>query len=143
MMVWLFAELRFDIDTSTLSNSDSKNEVVVGTSDISSDENTEIYSYHDSESELESENEEFGSSSTSSFYLGRDQTTRWKTSEWQSTKERIRSCNIISHLPGPKRDGKNITTAVGDYRKFIMNKIVEKIVCNTNQYISRIRGNFS
>ncbi|UYV62791.1 hypothetical protein LAZ67_2001958 [Cordylochernes scorpioides] len=42
-------------------------------------------SYHDSESELESENEEFGSS-TSSFYVGRDQTTRWKTSEWQSTK---------------------------------------------------------
>ncbi|UYV64931.1 hypothetical protein LAZ67_3002480 [Cordylochernes scorpioides] len=71
----------YSMDTSTLSNSDSKNEVVGGTSDISSDKNTEIYSYHDSESELESENEEFGSSSTSSFYVGRDQTTRWKTSE--------------------------------------------------------------
>ncbi|UYV75169.1 hypothetical protein LAZ67_12002726 [Cordylochernes scorpioides] len=58
-------------------------------------------------------------------------------------KVRIRSYNIISHLPGPKRDGKNITTAVGAYRKYITNKIVEKIVCNTNQYISRIRGNFS
>ncbi|UYV72200.1 TIGD4 [Cordylochernes scorpioides] len=72
-----------------------------------------------------------------------DQSRRWKTSEWQSTKVRIRSYNIMSHLPGPKRDGKNIITAVGAYRKFIPNKIVEKIVCNTNQYNSRIRGNFS
>ncbi|UYV74969.1 hypothetical protein LAZ67_12001926 [Cordylochernes scorpioides] len=79
------------------------------------------------------------------FLCGEDQTTRWKTSEWQSTKEIICSCNIISHLPGPKRDGKNITTAVGDNRKFITNKIVEKmhVVYNTKQYISRIRGNFS
>ncbi|UYV70309.1 hypothetical protein LAZ67_7002484 [Cordylochernes scorpioides] len=81
--------------------------------------------YHDSESELESENEEFGSSSNYSFYV------------------RIRSYNIISHLPGPKRYGKNITTAVGAYRKIITNKIVEKIVCNTNKFISRIQGNFS
>ncbi|UYV75608.1 hypothetical protein LAZ67_13000733 [Cordylochernes scorpioides] len=60
-----------------------KQSVVGGTSDISSEENTEIYSCHDSEFELESENEEFGSSSTPSFYVGRYQTTRWKTSEWQ------------------------------------------------------------
>ncbi|UYV76790.1 hypothetical protein LAZ67_14002025 [Cordylochernes scorpioides] len=117
--------------------------LLVGTSDIASDENTEIYSYHDSESELEFEKLKIWLSSTSSFYVGRDQTTRWKTSEWQSTKLRIRSYNIISHLPGPKRDGKNITTAVGTYRKFITNKIIEKIICNTNQYISRIQGNFS
>ncbi|UYV63141.1 hypothetical protein LAZ67_2003277 [Cordylochernes scorpioides] len=72
---------KYFMDTLTLSTSESENEVVGGTSDISSDENTEIYSYDDSESELESENEEFGSPSTSSFYVGRDQTTRWKTSE--------------------------------------------------------------
>ncbi|UYV82216.1 hypothetical protein LAZ67_21001360 [Cordylochernes scorpioides] len=80
-------------------------------------------SYHDSESELESENEKFCSSSTSSFYVGRGQTTLWKTSEKQSTKVRIRSYNIISHFPGPKRDRKNITTAGEVYRKCITNKI--------------------
>ncbi|UYV74635.1 hypothetical protein LAZ67_12000343 [Cordylochernes scorpioides] len=77
-------------------------------SDLSDTSDTEIYSYHDTDSEQNSEADEELPNDDSEFYFGKDGVTKWKKTIWQKTQIHTRSVNIISQLPGPKSEAKSI-----------------------------------
>lgn len=62
---------------------------------------------HESESEQDiSENENVSDVQNNKFYLGKDKTTKWKKNK-PNIQIRVRSHNIITHLPGPKQNARN------------------------------------
>ncbi|UYV75531.1 hypothetical protein LAZ67_13000529 [Cordylochernes scorpioides] len=116
------------------------NEIICDLSDTS---DTEIYSYHDTDSEQNSEADEELPNDDSEFYFGKDGVTKWKKTMWQKTQIRTRSVNIISQLPGPKSEAKSIESESDAFTKIIDNDMVQKIVDCTNAYISNIKEHFS
>ncbi|UYV69660.1 hypothetical protein LAZ67_7000129 [Cordylochernes scorpioides] len=111
--------------------------------DLSNTSDTEIYSYHDTDSEQNSEADEELPNDDSEFYFGKDGVTKWKNTMWQKTQIRTRSVNIISQLPGPKSEAKSIESESDAFTKIIDNDMVQKIVDCTNAYISNIKEHFS
>ncbi|UYV77475.1 hypothetical protein LAZ67_15001152 [Cordylochernes scorpioides] len=111
--------------------------------DLSDTSDTEIYSYHDTDSEQNSEADEELPNDDSEFYFGKDGVTKWKKTMWQKTQIRTRSTNIISQLPGPKSEAKSIESESDAFTKIIDNDMVQKIVDCTNAYISNIKEHFS
>ncbi|UYV76791.1 hypothetical protein LAZ67_14002026 [Cordylochernes scorpioides] len=129
--------------------------------DLSDTFDTEIYSYHDTDSEQNSEADEELPNDDSEFYFGKDGVTKWKKTMWQKTQIRTRSVNIISQLPGPKSEAKSIESESDAFTKIIdntglqtqstttlsfvdlCNDMVQKIVDCTNAYISNIKEHFS
>lgn len=76
-------------------------------------ENEENYtdkSDHDSESEQDisenKTNENVSDVQNNNFYLGKDKTTKWKKNK-PNMQIRVRSHNIIAHLPSPKQNARN------------------------------------
>ncbi|UYV64736.1 hypothetical protein LAZ67_3001815 [Cordylochernes scorpioides] len=112
-------------------------------SDLSDTSDTQIYSYHDTDSEHKSEADEELPNDDSEFYFGKDGVTKWKKTMWQKTQNRTRSENIISQLPGPKSEAKSIESESDAFTKIIDNDMVQKIVNCTNAYISNIKEHFS
>ncbi|UYV81193.1 hypothetical protein LAZ67_20000313 [Cordylochernes scorpioides] len=111
--------------------------------DLSDTSDTEIYSYHDTDSEQNSEADEELPNDDSEFYFGKDGVTKWKKTMWQKTPIRTRSVNIISQLPGPKSEAKSIESESDAFTKIIDNDMEQKIVDCTNAYISNIKEHFS
>ncbi|UYV75364.1 hypothetical protein LAZ67_12003671 [Cordylochernes scorpioides] len=111
--------------------------------DLSNTSDTEIYSYHDTDSEQNSEADEDLPNDDSEFYFGKDGVTKWKSTMWQKTQIRTRSVNIISQLPGPKSEAKSIESESDAFTKIIDNDMVQRIVDCTNAYISNIKEHFS
>ncbi|UYV61950.1 hypothetical protein LAZ67_1007149 [Cordylochernes scorpioides] len=111
--------------------------------DLSDTSDTEIYSYHDTDSEQNSEADEELPNDDSEFYFGKDGVTKWKKTMWQKTQIRTRSTNIISQLPGPKSEAKSIESESDAFTKIIDIDMVQKIVDCTNAYISNIKEHFS
>lgn len=54
----------------------------------------------DSEEDLS--DREISENNNSSFYLGKDKTTKWNKEPYRQSG-RTRTCNIVTQLPGPKR----------------------------------------
>ncbi|UYV66270.1 hypothetical protein LAZ67_4001087 [Cordylochernes scorpioides] len=83
--------------------------------DLSDTSDTEIYSYHDTDSEQNSEADEELPNDDSEFYFGKDGVTKWKKTMWQKTQIRTRNCTnayiskIKEHF-SRERDAK-LTTA--------------------------------
>ncbi|UYV74558.1 hypothetical protein LAZ67_12000140 [Cordylochernes scorpioides] len=100
--------------------------------DLSDTSDTEIYSYHDTDSEQNSEVDEELPNDDSEFYFGKDGVTKWKKTMWQKTQIRTRSVNIISQFPGPKSEAKSIESESDAFTKIIDNDKVQKIVDCTN-----------
>ncbi|UYV60725.1 hypothetical protein LAZ67_1002038 [Cordylochernes scorpioides] len=90
-------------------------------SDLSDTSDTQIYSYHDTDSEHKSEADEELPNDDSEFYFGKDGVTKWKKTMWQKTQNRTRSENIISQLPGPKSEAKSIESESDAFTKIIDN----------------------
>ncbi|UYV64454.1 SGPP1 [Cordylochernes scorpioides] len=90
--------------------------------DLSDTSDTEIYSYHDTDSEQNSEADEELPNDDSEFYFGKDGVTKWKKTMWQKTQIRTRSVNIISQLPGPKSEAKSIESESDAFTKIIDNE---------------------
>ncbi|UYV73301.1 hypothetical protein LAZ67_10002611 [Cordylochernes scorpioides] len=111
--------------------------------DLSDTSDTEIYSYHDTDSEQNLEPDEELPNDDSEFYFGKDGVIKWKKTMWQKTQIRTRSVNIISQLPGPKSEAKLIESESDAFTKIIDNDMVQKIVDCTNAYISKIKEHFS
>ncbi|UYV83427.1 hypothetical protein LAZ67_23000974, partial [Cordylochernes scorpioides] len=111
--------------------------------DLSDTSDTEIYSYHDTDSEQNSEADEEIPNDDSEFYFGKDGVPKWKKTMWQKTQIRTRSTNIISQLPGPKSEAKSIESESDAFTKIIDIDMVQKIVDCTNAYISNIKEHFS
>ncbi|UYV65868.1 hypothetical protein LAZ67_3005763 [Cordylochernes scorpioides] len=84
--------------------------------DLSDTSDTEIYSYHDTDSEQNSEADEELPNDDSEFYFGKD---------------------------GPKSEAKSIESESDAFTKIIDNDMVQKIVDCTNAYISNIKEHFS
>ncbi|UYV63721.1 hypothetical protein LAZ67_2005419, partial [Cordylochernes scorpioides] len=102
------------------SESDMNCDVII--CDLSDTSDTEIYSYHDTDSEQNSEADEELPNDDSEFYFGKDGVTKWKNTMWQKTQIRTRSVNIISQLPGPKSEAKSIESESDAFTKIIDNE---------------------
>ncbi|UYV84531.1 hypothetical protein LAZ67_X002482 [Cordylochernes scorpioides] len=92
--------------------------------DLSDTSDAEIYSYHDTDSEQNSEADEELPNDDSEFYFGKDGVTKWKKTMWQKTQIRTRSVNIISQLPGPNSEAKSIESESDAFTKIIDNDMV-------------------
>ncbi|UYV61474.1 hypothetical protein LAZ67_1004985 [Cordylochernes scorpioides] len=103
--------------------------------DLSDTSDTEIYSYHDTDSEQNSEADEELPNDDSEFYFGKDGVTKWKKTMWQKTQIRTRSTNIISQLPGPKSEAKSIESESDAFTKIID----IDIATNIKEHFSRER----
>ncbi|UYV80263.1 hypothetical protein LAZ67_18002222 [Cordylochernes scorpioides] len=86
--------------------------------DLSDTSDTEIYSYHDTDSEQNSEADEELPNDDSEFYFGKGG-------------------------DGPKFEAKSIESESDAFTKIIDNDMVQKIVDCTNAYISNIKEHFS
>ncbi|KAF2893872.1 hypothetical protein ILUMI_12300 [Ignelater luminosus] len=76
------------------------------------------------------------------YYLSKDNQTKWKKIPQQNV--RTRSCNIITHLPGPIKEKRTATTEIASLNSFLDNTtIVSTIVKYTNISIDSVKDNFS
>lgn len=106
------------------------------------EENDTEKSDHESDSEQDISENETNENVTdirnNNFYLGKDKTTKWKKNK-PNMQIRVRSHNIITHLPRPKQNAK---LEIDCLKLFINENIICVIVISTNIYIESIKANF-
>nr|CAI5860047.1 unnamed protein product [Callosobruchus analis] len=100
---------------------------------------------HDSNSEQELEDEEDEAEddlvNEGNFYLGKDNTTRWrKTVPAKNT--RTRAHKIIKHLPGTKGDARQAMSPYECIKLYISDDIIRAITASTNIYIEKVKAGF-
>ncbi|UYV70979.1 hypothetical protein LAZ67_8001310 [Cordylochernes scorpioides] len=93
--------------------------------DLSDTSDTEIYSYHDTDSEQNSEADEELPNDDSEFYFGKGGGWCHKM-EKGKTPIRTRSVNIIYQLPGPKFEAKSIESESDAFTKIIDNECMKR-----------------
>lgn len=113
----------------------------------SDEEDSVNESEHDSSTEQEaSENElseeEEIATNEDDYYVGKDGITKWRKNKFPANV-RTRSCNIITHLPGPKCEARDRKNEIEIFALFFDDNMLRTIVTCTNIYIDKIRGNFS
>eukprot|EP00102_Acyrthosiphon_pisum_P010084 XP_008178239.1 PREDICTED: piggyBac transposable element-derived protein 4-like [Acyrthosiphon pisum] len=100
---------------------------------------------HESESEQDisenETNENVSDVQNNNFYLGKDKTTKWKKNK-PNMQIRVRSHNIITHLPGPKQNARNAKFEIDCLKLFINENVIRLITISTNIYIESIKANF-
>jgi len=100
---------------------------------------------HESESEQDisenETNENVSDVQNNNFYLGKDKTTKWKKNK-PNMQIRVRSHNIITHLPGPKQNARNAKFEIDCLKLFINDNVICLITISTNIYIESIKANF-
>lgn len=74
--------------------------------------------------------------------LGKDNTTAWHKNPPQQNV-RMRKHNIVTHLPGVKRDTKCSTTPIACWSLFFPDSMISHIVQYTNLYLDKLRPNYS
>lgn len=93
---------------------------------------------HNSESEQSDSEEEQDISHNleecREYYLGKDKITKWRKFPL-SQNTRTRNQNIVTHLPGPKNNAKNLKTPIECFNVLIDNDIIRQITMCTNIYI--------
>lgn len=97
---------------------------------------------HYSESEEDLSDRESSGNNNTSFYLGKDQSTKWsKQPPRQSV--RARRFNIITQLPGPKGAISREKDVFETWKHFFDDAIIDVIVTYTNQYIDTIKRKYA
>lgn len=104
------------------------------------DRDAQIFSDHQSESEQDgfddcSDDEKFDESDRRLFYYGKDG-TKWKKLA-PPKNIRTRRENIVSHLPGTIKEGKEVMTPLDSWN-LLFNDIIDLVVKYTNIYITEI-----
>ncbi|CAH1962352.1 unnamed protein product [Acanthoscelides obtectus] len=74
-------------------------------------------------------------------YLAKDGMTRWKNGSFP-LNVRTRACNIITHLPGPRNEARELKSEIDIYNLFLDQDIIGTIVESTNIYIQKARAKF-
>lgn len=124
------------------------NECYSDSDDSVADDEFEEMSQHDSESELEPENDEkllpppTNTAMQDSLYYQAKDGTKWKKN-CTSKNVRTRQDNIIVRLPGVKGAAKNALSPRECWELFLDNAILEDIVDNTNIYIESISDRYT
>lgn len=97
---------------------------------------------HESESEQDisenETNENVIDVQNNNFYLGKDKTTKWKKNK-PNMQIRVRSHNIITHLPGLKQNARNARLEIDCLKLFINENLIRLITISTNIYIESIK----
>lgn len=101
---------------------------------------------HESNTEQEVSEEEMSENEgdenlVDQYYLGKDRITKWSKIK-PNAQVRTKSSNIITHLPGPKGNGRNAKSEIDCIRLFITEPIIRIITSSTNIYIARVRHLF-
>lgn len=94
-----------------------------------------------SDNEFDSEDHEIGNI-RSKFYTSKDGQNKWQKTR-PPINVRTRSHNIITHLPGPRRDARNAKTEIAALELFLDDRIISVITSSTNIYIENVRQNFA
>nr|CAI5824510.1 unnamed protein product [Callosobruchus analis] len=74
-------------------------------------------------------------------FIGKDKSAKWRKHQYPLSV-RTRHQNIISHLPGPKGNAKNLKTPLKTFENFIDQNTIVAIAENTNMYISSIKKQY-
>ncbi|KFM74523.1 PiggyBac transposable element-derived protein 4, partial [Stegodyphus mimosarum] len=106
-------------------------------SEIESDTDIEIFSEHNTDTEEDDELDNTKDDDDSDDFVGKDGKTVWKKKKFRQNV-RVRSHNIMTHLPGPVREARNVTDPFSSWNILIDNSILSIIVECTNLYISEI-----
>ncbi|XP_060845772.1 piggyBac transposable element-derived protein 4-like [Rhopalosiphum padi] len=111
--------------------------------DSDSDEDIVLRSDHDTNSEEEATDSEIGEvrENADNFYIGKDGKTKWCKIK-PPINVRTRAHNIITHLPGPRREARGKKSQIEILNLFIDDNITRIITHCTNIYIESIRDKF-
>ncbi|XP_050315500.1 piggyBac transposable element-derived protein 4-like [Anthonomus grandis grandis] len=112
----------------------------------SESDNDFVYeSEHDTDSEQgadeESLDDEDEGMLDNDTYLAKDGMTRWRKGNFP-LNVRTRACNIITHLPGPRKEARELKSEIDIYNLFLDEDIIGTIVESTNIYIQKVRAKF-
>lgn len=102
----------------------------------------------DSEESAESEDEgarvNLTQDPSSLEYVGKNGETRWNYFPHpNASRGRARRRNIVTHLPGPIRQARNVTTPLESWKLFFPDNVLEEIVIFTNIWIRINREKYS
>lgn len=78
--------------------------------------------------------------------MGRDGLTEWghkSLPPLPPRRGRAGSHNIITHLPGPKGNSKNVTSPTEAWKLFFPDSVIQKIMDYTNKWIETKKGMMS
>jgi len=111
--------------------------------DSDSDEDILFRSDHDTNSEEEITDSEIDevSENVNNVYIGKDGITKWCKIK-PPVNARTRVQNIITHLPGPKKEARGNKCEIEILNLFIDDNITRIITHCTNIYIETIRDKF-
>ncbi|XP_055936820.1 piggyBac transposable element-derived protein 4-like [Argiope bruennichi] len=109
--------------------------------EIEDSDNEDVFSEHQSESEEECRSSDDEVCEQTSFFVGKDKTTKWQKEPFRNQK-RIPVQNIIKKLPGNTQFSKHVTSPIDAWRLIFDDSIIEMIVKCTNTYVESISGNF-
>ncbi|XP_018324187.1 piggyBac transposable element-derived protein 4-like [Agrilus planipennis] len=93
--------------------------------------------------DLESDNDcdDISDSESENFYIGKDKFTKWcKVKPRQNV--RTRSCNIIIHLPDPRREAHGVQKEIDILKFFLDDNVFRMIVASTNIKIGVVREKY-
>ncbi|XP_054713571.1 piggyBac transposable element-derived protein 4-like [Uloborus diversus] len=121
-----------------LADVESDEEVIPDDECFSDQEN---FSDHDSESEF-SGSESSADPDRDDTFVGRDAKTIWQKTKFRANV-RAPARNIITHLPGPKGNAKNVSDVFESWSVFIDDKMINQIVECTNIFIHDVSKNYS
>lgn len=107
-------------------------------SESEEDTDSEIFSEHNTDTEEDDElNDSTDDDDDPDDFVGKDGKTVWKKNKFRQNV-RVRSHNIMTHLPGPVREARDVTDPFSSWNILIDNTIISMIVECTNLYISEI-----
>ncbi|KAL5237653.1 hypothetical protein ACI65C_005063 [Semiaphis heraclei] len=111
--------------------------------DSDSDEDIVLRSDHDTNSEEEATDsgKDEVRENADNFYIGKDGKTKWCKIK-PPVNVRTRAHNIITHLPGPRREARGKKSQIEILNLFIGDNITRIITHCTNIYIESIRDKF-
>nr|CAI5870397.1 unnamed protein product [Callosobruchus analis] len=143
----LYEEVLADEAAGLMENDTLGNEEAQDSDGSIDGEDNVIFSDHDSDTEQEgdildeipSEARVFEDADPRLYYYGKDG-TKWKKTA-PPKNIRTRSENIVSHLPGPIREGKQATTPMSSWNALFGN-IIPLVEKYTNIYIEQISDKF-
>lgn len=80
-----------------------------------------------------------------SRYLSKNREYEWEKDlvNIQAVRGRVRRQNIVTRLPGPKGQSRNITSAIEAFQLFFPDNEIEKIVVFTNKWIQHVKDSYA
>lgn len=103
-------------------------------------EDEEYCSNHDSSSEIDTE--EYESTQTTGFYIGKDKVTKWQKEKYRQNVRKP-SKNIISKLPGNTAYSRDVASPLDAWNLLFDSTMLNMMVQYTNIYIDSIQDRFT